>query len=163
MVVSSNVYKSLRIAGYAAILLIGALSLAPPALRPGSGAPGQFEHLGAYLSAGLLLALSRDIPRQRLQALWLVPYAGALEIAQLFVLGRHSRFSDFAVSALGAALGIIIAFGIAPVLPWVIAKQQPVDQDAADIEFIQISGGYAWMPFFSKLMRRVRSVFASAD
>ena len=75
-----NVETSFRAAGYAAILLIGVLSLVSGALRPDT-----------------------------------VPYAAALETAQLFVSGRHSRFSDFAVSALGAVLGITVAFGIAHV------------------------------------------------
>ena len=111
-----NVETSFRAAGYAAILLIGVLSLVPGTLRPETGAPGQFEHFVAYLGAATFLALGSDTASQRWQGLWLVPYAAALEIAQLFVPGRHSRFSDFAVSTLGAVLGIIVAFGIAPIL-----------------------------------------------
>jgi VanZ family protein len=110
-----NVETSFRAAGYAAILLVGVLSLIPGTLRPATGAPGQFEHFVAYLGAATLLALGSDTASQRWQGLWLVPYAAALETAQLFVPGRHSRFSDFAVSTLGAVLGIILAFGIAPI------------------------------------------------
>jgi VanZ family protein len=111
-----NVETSFRAAGYAAILLIGVLSLVPGALRPETGAPGQFEHFVAYLGAATFLALGSDKASQRWQGLWLVPFAAALEIAQHFVPGRHSRFSDFAVSSVGAILGIIAAFGIAPIL-----------------------------------------------
>ena len=102
--------------------MIGVLSLVPGTLRPETGAPGQFEHFVAYLGAATFLALGSNSARQRWQSLWLVPYAAALEIAQLFVPGRHSRFSDFAVSTFGAALGIIVAFGIAPILLGVLAK-----------------------------------------
>ena len=111
-----NVETSFRAAGYAAILLIGVLSLVPGTLRPETGAPGQFEHFVAYLGAATFLALGSDKASQRWQGLWLVPFAAALEIAQHFVPGRHSRFSDFAVSSVGAILGIIVAFGIAPIL-----------------------------------------------
>ena len=100
-----NVEASFRAAGYAAILLIGVLSLVPGTLRPETGAPGQYEHLAAYLGAAALLALGSGTATRRWQALWLVPYAAALEIAQHFVPGRHSRFSDFAVSSAGAVLG----------------------------------------------------------
>ena len=97
-------------------MLIGALSLTPGTLRLDTGAPGKFEHLVAYLGAGALLALGQSAPRQRWLVLWIIPYAGALELAQLFVPERHSRFSDFAVSAIGVVLGVIAAFGIAPIL-----------------------------------------------
>ena len=55
-----NVETSFRAAGYAAILLIGVLSLVPGTLRPETGAPGQFEHFVAYLGAATFLALGSD-------------------------------------------------------------------------------------------------------
>ena len=55
-----NVETSFRAAGYAAILLIGVLSLIPGTLRPETGAPGQFEHFVAYLGAAALLALGSE-------------------------------------------------------------------------------------------------------
>jgi VanZ family protein len=103
-----NLETSFRAAGYAAILLIGVLSLVPGTLRPETGAPGRFEHFVAYMGAATILALGFGGTGWRSQGLWLVPYAAALEIAQLFVPGRHSRFSDFAVSSLGALLGIVL-------------------------------------------------------
>ena len=68
-----NVETSFRAAGYAAILLIGVLSLVPGTLRPETGAPGQFEHFVAYLGAATFLALGSDRASQRWQSLWLVP------------------------------------------------------------------------------------------
>jgi VanZ family protein len=116
-----NIETSFRAAGYAAILLIGVLSLVPDTLRPETGAPGQFEHFVAYLGAATFLTLGSDKARQRWQGLWLVPYAAALETAQLFVPGRHSRFSDFAVSTLRAVLGIILASCVAPVFSRILS------------------------------------------
>jgi VanZ family protein len=129
IVLRLNAETSLRAAGYAAILLIGVLSLVPGTLRPETGAPGQYEHLAAYLGAAALLALGSGPATQRWQALWLVPYAAALEIVQHFVPGRHSRFSDFVVSSVGAVLGIIVAFGIAPILSKMFAgTTDPIDK-----------------------------------
>ena len=118
---ASRVDRIVRIAGYACVVLIGVLSLLPGTLRPDTGAPGKLEHLFAYLGTAALLALGRSTPHQRWQALWLIPYAGALELAQLYVPGRHGQFSDFVVSSIGAALGMIIAFAIAPLLSQLLA------------------------------------------
>jgi VanZ family protein len=117
-----GVHHIIRIAGYGCVVLIGVLSLLPGTLRPDTGAPGKLEHLIAYLGAAALLALGRGAPHQRWQALWLIPYAGALELAQLYVPGRHAQFLDFVVSSIGAALGLAIAFAVAPLLPQLLAS-----------------------------------------
>ena len=121
-VIEVAVEKALRFAGYAAVALIGVLSVIPAALRPDTGAPGKLEHFVAYMGAAALLALGSSSPGERWQGLWLVPYAGALEIAQIFVPGRHSRFSDFVVSGVGALLGVVAAFGVAPILRQLLAS-----------------------------------------
>lgn len=126
-----NVEKVLRIVGYAAVLLIGGLSLMPGGLRPETGAPGKFEHLLAYFVAGLLLGSSTSVTRQPWLALWLIPYAGALEVIQLFVPDRHSRFSDFVVSALGAMLGFAVAFGVSPLLSQLFPRSLNASRDRA--------------------------------
>ena len=121
-VIEVAVEKALRVAGYAAVGLIGVLSVIPAALRPDTGAPGKLEHFVAYMGAAALLALGSSSPGERWQGLWLVPYAGALEFAQIFVPGRHSRFSDFVVSGVGALLGVVAAFGVAPILRQLLAS-----------------------------------------
>jgi hypothetical protein len=121
--VEATLEKALRFAGYASVVLIGVLSLIPGALRPDTGAPGKLEHLVAYMGAAALVALGSRTPSERWQGLWLVPLAGALEIAQIFVPGRHSRFSDFVVSGVGALLGVIVAFGVAPLLRQQLTSQ----------------------------------------
>ena len=60
-----------------------------------------------------------------------IPYAGALELAQLFVPDRHSRFSVFVVSALGAMLGIVVAFGVAPLLSQLFPRSSIATRDRA--------------------------------
>jgi hypothetical protein len=126
--IEAAVQKALWVAGCASVALIGVLSLIPGALRPDTGAPGKLEHLVAYMCAGALVALGSSSPSERWQGLWLVPYAGALEIAQIFVPGRHSRFSDFVVSGVGALLGVVIAFGVSPILRQLLASL-PIARD----------------------------------
>ena len=122
--------KTFRIAGYLSVILIGVLSLVPGTFRPDTGAPGKFEHLVAYLGAAMLLTLRPDTLRVRWQALWLVPYAGALELAQLLIPGRHARFSDFVVSSIGAVLGMIAAFGTMATLSKWFEKPSVPDRES---------------------------------
>ena len=124
-----NLDKISLVAGYASVLLIGVLSLVPGELRPDTGAPGKLEHLIAYLGAGFLLSLRPETLRHRWQALWLVPYAGALELLQLFIPGRHARFSDFVVSSTGAGLGMIAAFMITTMLSQWLTKPSITDRE----------------------------------
>ena len=111
-----NVETSFRAAGYAAILLIGVLSLIPGTLRPETGAPGQFEHFVAYLGAApsWLWALIRRASAGRVcgssltRPLWKplnFSFQDAIRVSRTL---RSAR--------LGQLLGIILAFGIAPIL-----------------------------------------------
>jgi VanZ family protein len=124
-----NLDKIFQATGYGWVFLIGALSLVPGPLRPDTGAPGKFEHLIAYLGAGMLLTLRPETLRDRWRALWLIPYAGALELLQLSIPGRHARFSDFVVSSTGAGLGMIAAFMITPMLSQWLAKPPIADRE----------------------------------
>ena len=68
---------------------------------------GLAEHFAAYFLSGLLTSA---VTSDRLAA-WqvtclLAAYAGALEVCQIFVPGRHAAFVDFAAGALGAAAGV---------------------------------------------------------
>jgi VanZ family protein len=47
----------------------------------------------------------------------LVAGAGALEMLQVLVPGRHARLSDFVVDALGACFGVAISRWLARPLP----------------------------------------------
>jgi VanZ family protein len=114
-VIASNAVEILQVAGYLAVLLIGVLSLLPGALRPQTGVPGQFEHLIAYFGASVVLALHADSSPRWSVSLLLVPYAGGLELAQLFIPGRHARLSDFLFNSIGAALGAVVAIGISKI------------------------------------------------
>ncbi len=44
------------------------------------------------------------------QAIGLAAFAGAIEIAQVWVPGRHPRISDFLVDAISAGVGVLAAW-----------------------------------------------------
>jgi VanZ family protein len=96
-----------RVAAWLAVVTIGILTLVPGELRPHMASSNQFEHVIAYLgTTGLLLLGYHARQRPNLIGLLMTAYAACLEIAQLFVPGRLSKFTDFAASALGIWLAI---------------------------------------------------------
>lgn len=95
-----------RIAGWLLAVAIVVLSLVPPALRPETGLPHDVEHFGIFWAMGAAFALGYRKNYIRMVA-WLVIFAGSVEIAQLFVPGRHARLSDFIVDALAACVGVL--------------------------------------------------------
>jgi VanZ family protein len=74
-----------------------------------TGASEQLEHFVAYLGTGAVAMIGYG---PRVSALLitglLCGYAALLEIGQIWVPGRHSRFIDFAVSAAGVAAGVVL-------------------------------------------------------
>ena len=72
------------------------------------------EHFLAYLLSALTISVARG---RVMPATWpgfaLVCYAGALEMGQLYVPGRHPAFADFLTSSLGAVTGIVLALLLA--------------------------------------------------
>jgi len=98
----------IRLAAWIVVLGLIVLSVAPPSLRPESELPHNLEHLVGFFVAGVLWHLAYS---SRL-LLWLgvaILYAGGIELLQLLAPGRHARFTDFVVDALGACSGILVA------------------------------------------------------
>src|SRR5262245_58506013 len=70
------------------------LSLGPPSIRPVTGAGHGLEHLLMFLATGVAFALG--YPRRYwLLAIALLAFAAAIEIAQIWVPGRHARPERF--------------------------------------------------------------------
>ena len=86
-------------------LAVAVLSLVPPWYRPVTGMPHALEHFAMFFAMGLAFGLGYSTPYLS-QLLLLIAYTAAIEIAQLWVPGRHARFSDFLVDALGVAIGV---------------------------------------------------------
>jgi VanZ family protein len=96
-----------RLGGWCLALLITALSLVPPDLRPESGTPLRFEHFAIFCATGAAFGLGYR--SQRLSAATgLLLFAGALEFAQMFAPGRYARISDFLVDAFAACVGVAL-------------------------------------------------------
>lgn len=94
-----------RISAWALLAVIIAASLVPPTLRPETDLPHVIEHFAVFFATGTAFALGYAA-RHELMAMALVLFCAAIELAQLFISGRHARLSDFVVDAAAAALGI---------------------------------------------------------
>jgi hypothetical protein len=98
-----------RAAGFIGILGIIVLSLVPGIDRPHTGLPGQAEHFIAYCVTAFSLALGfRSTASRAIIALALTLLAGAMEVLQLWVPGRHSAIIDALASSLGGLFGIAL-------------------------------------------------------
>jgi VanZ family protein len=86
----------------AAIVL---LTIVPPDLRPITLAPHNVEHAAVFLLGGLAFAVAYR-GHALLLSIAALPFCAGLEIAQLFVPGRHARISDFAVDVIAALIGV---------------------------------------------------------
>jgi VanZ family protein len=100
--------KAAQIVAWSLAAAIVVLSLVPPALRPETSAPHSLEHFTIYVATGLAFGLGYKC-RHDLLAILLVIFCGAIEIAQLFVPGRHARLSDFIIDAVAAYIGLATA------------------------------------------------------
>jgi VanZ family protein len=84
------------------------LSLVPPSLRPVTGTPHILEHFIIYAVTGFAFGWGFK-RRHDLLAIYLVIFSGSVEIAQLFVPGRHARVSDFIIDAFAACFGLVMS------------------------------------------------------
>jgi VanZ family protein len=100
--------KTVRIAAWALASAIVILSLVPPTLRPESGAFHSLEHFTIFAATGFAFGLGYK-RRHHLLAILLVVFSSAIEIAQLFVPGRHARLGDFIIDTLAACIGLVMA------------------------------------------------------
>jgi VanZ family protein len=83
------------------------LSLVPPHLRPQTDVPHKLEHFLIFAATGTAFGLAYSV-RLALLVTLLVAFAGAVEVAQFFVPGRHARLSDFLVDAVAIGAGSMV-------------------------------------------------------
>jgi VanZ family protein len=97
-----------RIASIVPLIGIAFVTLCPIDFRPETGHPA-LERAGAYLLFGL--ALGAGFPRQLwYSVIFVVGVAVGLEALQLVDPGRHARFDDMLVKAIGGVVGILAAW-----------------------------------------------------
>ena len=100
--------KTARLVGWFLVLVIIVLSLVPPWLRPETGMPHDLEHFIIFFATGLAFGFGYG-RRPIVVMIALVVFAGAIELAQRLVSGRHARLSDFVVDALALCIGVAMA------------------------------------------------------
>jgi VanZ family protein len=93
-----------RIAAWLLAIAIIILSLVPPTLRPETAVPHNLEHSSIFVATGVAFGIGYS-RRPILITIMLVIFAGAIELTQIVVPGRHARVSDFIVDALAACVG----------------------------------------------------------
>jgi hypothetical protein len=98
----------LKIAAWAIFAAIVAMTLGPIWLRPESHLPANFERFAAFVVLGACFMLA--YPRHSMIVLiFLIVAAGALELAQTIVPGRHGRMVDFGFKLAGVVAGVCAA------------------------------------------------------
>ena len=95
-----------KIASWTLAAAIIILSVVPPSLRPETGVPHELEHFLIYAITGFTFGIAYELQYAPL-AMLLALFAGCVEIAQLFVPGRHARLSDFIVDAIAMCAGAL--------------------------------------------------------
>jgi hypothetical protein len=98
-----------QVAAWLLALAIVVLSLGPPSTRPVTGAGHDVEHLLAFMATGLAFGLGYPLQFWIL-AVALPIFAAAIEVAQIWVPGRHARLSDFLVDAAALCLGVGLSY-----------------------------------------------------
>jgi VanZ family protein len=89
-------------------LVIFILSVVPSWLRPETGAPNNFEHFTAFFFTGIAFGLSYGRKPFSISAALLL-FAAMIEVVQIFVPGRHARFSDFFVDGIAVVTAGMVA------------------------------------------------------
>jgi VanZ family protein len=100
--------KLARISAWSLATAIVTLSIVPPGVRPEIKAPHDLEHFLIYAATGFAFGLGYR-RRHDFLAMLLVFFSAAVEIAQLFVPGRHARISDFIVDAFATCVGLAMS------------------------------------------------------
>jgi VanZ family protein len=101
----SSIRRAARLAGWLLLAVIAFFSLSPASLRPVTPVGHSSEHFLVHILLGVAFGIGYA-KRIWLQSLGLVALIGAIELAQIFVPGRHARLSDFLIDAGATCLGI---------------------------------------------------------
>jgi len=96
-----------RIGAWLSIFAIVALSIVPPDYRVTTDLPRPVEHFSIFLITGLAFGIAYP-HRYVVQVVYLILFAGIVELTQLEVPGRHARLSDFVASALGVSVAYLL-------------------------------------------------------
>ncbi len=101
--------KLAQIVAWSLAAAIIVLSVVPADLRPQTPAPHKLEHLLIFAATGFAFGMGFE-QKRILLAIYLVVFAGFVEIIQLLVPGRHARLSDFVVDAASIFGGLVTQY-----------------------------------------------------
>ena len=96
-----------RSVGWIMLSAIVVLSVGPPSWRPTTFVPHEIEHASICLTAGILFGTAY-LGREWILSVGAIVFCAAIELAQLFIPGRHARLSDFIVDASAAVFGVFV-------------------------------------------------------
>jgi len=96
-----------RAVAWLMLLAIVVLTAVPPGLRPTTFLPHEIEHAGIFLVAGISFGMAY-LGREWLLSIVAIAFCAAIELAQLYVPGRHARLTDFIVDAIAAVMGVFV-------------------------------------------------------
>lgn len=99
--------KATRVAAWFFLLVIVALSVVPPTLRPTTTVPHDLEHALAFLGSGILFGIAYT-GHEFVLSTGAVALCAVIEMVQLFVPGRHARMIDLVVDAAAALVGVFV-------------------------------------------------------
>ena len=108
--------KWARAVGWFLLISIVIVSLVPADLRPETHMPHNLEHLVVFLAMGVALSLGYPESLISLVA-GLVSFSISIELAQLFVPGRHARLTDLLVDVAAVTMGVVIGISLGRRLP----------------------------------------------
>jgi VanZ family protein len=120
--ITAGVRSILRIGAWLSVFVVVVLSVSPPDYRITTALPRPVEHFSIFLIAGVAFGFAYPY-RHVVQIVYLVLFAGVVELIQLEVPGRHARVSDFVVSTLGVG----VAYLLVTLVRYAHQNEKPMD------------------------------------
>lgn len=105
MKMTSRTQTVIRIVAWLAFIALLVVTDGPIRLRPVSGLPINIERFFALAFIGVLFAFAYP-GRSVFVLVGIVAAIGLMEWLQFASFGRHARWADFSVKAVGASLGL---------------------------------------------------------
>jgi VanZ family protein len=96
-----------RAAAWLMLSTVVVLTLVPPSARPTTFVPHNIEHAGTFLAVGISFGMTY-LGRERLLSIGAIVFCAAIELAQVYVPGRHARLGDFIVDTVAGAAGVFL-------------------------------------------------------
>src|SRR5262249_21730858 len=96
-----------RVMAWLFLSAIVVLTVVPPDSRPVTFVPHNIEHAAIFMAAGILFGTAY-LGSKWLLSIGAIVFCAAIELAQLYVPGRHARLGDFVIDATAAVLGVFL-------------------------------------------------------